>query len=355
MLRTGILGNHKAEVQVPKTFLMIALLTVSTVPGFAADWNVRLAADYLDGRQKEWLVWPRAKVEGGICVSCHTGVTYLLARPELRRALGESQATAYEQALLEGIHAQAEAEGNRQGAEAVFAALFFARQNAGSKTMSADARRALDRMWSLQIRDGKDRGTWTWPNANHDPWSTPDAPFYGAALAALAVGSVPAEYRERPEIRERIAMLTDYLQREQPNQPLHNRLALLWASSKLPETLSTPLRQRIIDEILLAQQTDGGWSIASLGPWRPHPNAPPSQGSNSYATAYAAFILQEAGVGRSHLSMVRALDWLKKHQDGQTGSWAADSLNERYEPDSMQIHFMQDAATAFATLALLHK
>src|SRR3989454_2326816 len=109
MLRTGILGNHKAEVQVPKTFLMIALLTVSTVPGFAADWNLRLAADYLDGRQKEWLVWPRAKVEGGICVSCHTGVTYLLARPELRRALGESQATAYEQALLEGIHARGEA------------------------------------------------------------------------------------------------------------------------------------------------------------------------------------------------------------------------------------------------------
>jgi squalene-hopene/tetraprenyl-beta-curcumene cyclase len=146
-----------------------------------------------------------------------------------------------------------------------------------------------------------------------------------------------------------------YLQREQPDQPLHNLLALLWASSKLPAALSTPLRQPLIDEILRAQQTDGGWTIASLGPWRPHPNAPPSHGSNSFATAYVAFILQEAGVGRSHPSMVRALDWLKKHQDSETGSWAADSLNERYEPDSMQIHFMQDAATAFATLALLHK
>src|SRR5262245_36441926 len=339
----------------PKTILMIALLTLTAVLGFAADWNVRLAADYLDGRQKEWFVWPRAKVEGGICVSCHTGLTYLLARPELRRALGESHATAYEEGLLKGIHAQAEADGNRQGAEAVFAALFFARQNASSKTMSADAQRALDRMWSLQIREGNDRGTWKWPNSGRDPWSTPDAPFYGAALAALAAGSVPPEYRERPEIRERIAALTEYLQREEPHQPLHNRLALLWASSKLPAALSTPLRQRIIDEILGAQQTDGGWAIASLGPWRPHQNTPPSQGSNSYATAYVAFILQEAGIGRSHASMVRALDWLKKHQDVQTGSWPADSLNERYEPDSMQIHFMQDAATAFATLALLHK
>src|SRR5215470_8931978 len=124
----------------PKIVLMIAFVIVTDVPGFAADWNAQLAADYLDGRQKDWFVFPRAKVEGGICVSCHTGVTYLLARPELRRALGESHPTAYEQGLLDGIHAQAEAKGDRQGAEAVFAALFFARQNADSKTMNADAR-----------------------------------------------------------------------------------------------------------------------------------------------------------------------------------------------------------------------
>src|SRR5207253_5958932 len=118
------------------------------------------AADYLDSRQKEWFAWPRAKVEGGVCVSCHTGVTYLLARPALRVALGESQPTAYEKGLLEGIHAQADAEGNRQGAEAVFATLFFALQNANSKILSVDAKRAFERLWSLQIREGKDRGTW---------------------------------------------------------------------------------------------------------------------------------------------------------------------------------------------------
>jgi len=84
-------------------------------------------------------------------------------------ALGESQPTTYEKGLLEGIHAQADAEGNRQGAEAVFATLFFALQNANSKTLSADAKRAFDRLWSLQIREGKERGAWKWPNANHDP------------------------------------------------------------------------------------------------------------------------------------------------------------------------------------------
>jgi squalene-hopene/tetraprenyl-beta-curcumene cyclase len=338
-----------------RTTLWMVLMIVLAVPGFSADWNPRRAADYLDSRQKDWFAWPRAKVEGGICVSCHTGVTYLLARPVLRRALGESQQTAYEKGLLEGIHAQAEAEGNRQGAEAVFAALFFSLQSAGSKTLSADAKRAFDQLWSLQIREGKERGAWKWPNANHDPWSTPDAPFYGASLAALAVGTAPAEYRSRPEIRERITALTDYLEREQANQPLHNRLARLWASSKLPEAMPRASRESILKEILRAQQPDGGWTITSLGPWRPHPEAPSAEGSNGYATAYVAFVLQRAGLKRSDSAVARALDWLRAHQNPQSGSWAADSLNSRHEPDSMQFRFMQDAATAFASLALLGK
>jgi hypothetical protein len=42
--------------------------------------------------------------------------------------------------------------------------------------------------------------------------------------------------------------------------------------------------------------------------------------------------------------LVRALEWLRAHQDGQFGFWAAVSMNKRYKPDSMQIRFMQDAA-----------
>ena len=334
------------------TLLVTALIPLS---GYSADWNPRLAADYLDSRQKEWFAWDRAKVEGGVCISCHTGVTYLLARPVLRRALSEGQPTTYEKGLLGGLHAQAEAEGNRQGAEAVFGALFFALQNAGGKTMTADEKQAFDQLWSLQLREGKERGAWKWPNANHDPWSTPDAPFYGAALALLAVGTAPVEYRERPEIRERITALTDYLHREQPSQPLHNRLALVWASSKLPAVLSPTTRQAILDETLRAQQSDGGWTIASLGPWRPHPEAPPSSGSNSFATAYVSFVLQQAGVVRSEPAVVRALDWLKAHQNPESGSWSAVSLNSRHDPNSMENRFMEDAATAFAALALVGK
>src|SRR5215469_8296533 len=60
--------------------------------GFS-DWNPRLAADYLDAREEAWYKWQIAGINGGPCISCHTPVPYLLARPALRRILGEPQPT----------------------------------------------------------------------------------------------------------------------------------------------------------------------------------------------------------------------------------------------------------------------
>src|SRR5215813_32800 len=75
----------------------------------AADWNPRLAADYLDARQKEWFDWPVATSNTGTaCISCHTNLTYLLVRPALRRSLGESQPTTYETRFLELMRGRTE-------------------------------------------------------------------------------------------------------------------------------------------------------------------------------------------------------------------------------------------------------
>jgi squalene-hopene/tetraprenyl-beta-curcumene cyclase len=331
----------------PRLAIVIASIAL---PAFCQDWNPRLSAQYLDSRQKEWSAWPPAKKPGGPCVSCHTGMTYLFVRPALRRALGESQPTPYEKGLLDALAARAgdKAPSHLQGVEAVFSALFLALQNTGS-----ESRQALDRMWSFQIKEGKEQGALKWFSAGMDPWETPDSIFYGSALAALAVGTAPAEYRDQPAVRASLNLLTEYLQREEPAQPLHNRLTLLWASSVLPDAIPKSMRRSIVDEILQKQQPDGGWTIESLGPWKPRPEAPPSTASNSYATGYAAFALQKAGVAQSTPTLGRALDWLRSHQDRQSGSWAADSMNKRYPPDSMEKRFMQDGATAFATLALL--
>src|SRR5205823_9474648 len=134
---------------------------------------------------------------------------------------------------------------------------------------------------------------------------------------------------------------------------LHNRLMLLWAAAKLPNVLAAEARKGILDEACRKQQPDGGWTLESLGPWERHAAAPFAEGSSAYATALAAFTLQQAGLGRSHPTVGKALDWLRAHQDPKLGSWPAVSMNKQYEPDSMPVRFMQDAATGFAVLALL--
>jgi hypothetical protein len=59
------------------------------------------------------------------------------------------------------------------------------------------------------------------------------------------------------------------------------------------------------------------------------------------------------GVAASDPQLVKALTWLQSNQDASTGAWAALSMNKRYPEGSMESCFMQDAATAFASLALI--
>ena len=302
-----------------------------------ADWNLRLAAQYLDSRQKEWFEWPTANSAAKPCVSCHTGMTYLLARPVLRKALGEDTPTAYETGLLASLRSRVDkrepANSQGLGVESIMAARFLG---------TADA---LDRMWALQLHEGAAKGAWNWFSLELDPWETPESRFYGAAMAAV---SVPANEHDRPEAQELIA----YLSREQAQQPLHNRLMLVWASTRFPQALPAAARAAIIDEVWKKQQADGSWTTEALGPFETHPNAPHAEGSNAYATAFAAYVLQQTA-GAPNPKLARALSWLRTHQNAECGCWPAVSMNKQFEPGSMQSKFMTDAATSFAVLALL--
>ena len=329
-----------AKMTAPRT--AVILMMVGSLPGLAADWSPRRAADYLDARQKLWLAWPRAAAPGGSCVSCHTGVTYLLARPALRQVLGEGGPTEYEARLVDGLKVRLEPgskgmfkntkepQATQAAAiEAIIAALFV-----GSD-------RAYERMWGLQKR-----GSWAWFDFKLDPWEASHSGYFGAVLAAVAAGSAPSQHRK-------VAELAAYLQEGQARQPLHNRLMLLWAAAKVPEAASVETRQQIIKDGLRQQQEDGGWTMESLGPFLAHAGAPLLSGSSAYATALAAFALDQGGVSRSDTRMARALEWLKSHQDSESGSWPAVSMNRVYPADSIEAGFMSEAATAFAVLALL--
>jgi squalene-hopene/tetraprenyl-beta-curcumene cyclase len=282
-------------------------------------------------------------------------MTYLVARPALRRVLGQSEPTKYETALLNRLRSNVGAKppAALRDVEVIFAALFLAANDVEQKTLSPETQKAFDQLWTLQLQDGEGRGAWKWYQADLDPWEMPDSIYFGASLAALAVGMTPAEYRRRPDIRANIDRLMQYLGERMTAQPLHNRVALLWASSRLKDLLSTSARQALIEEIFRAQAADGGWSTQSLGPWKAQSGAPEATGSSSYATGFVAYVLQQApGLDSQDRRLQRALDWLRARQDPASGSWPSVSMNKPYPDGSMEQSFMRDAATAFAAAAL---
>jgi squalene-hopene/tetraprenyl-beta-curcumene cyclase len=334
---------------------LTVILVLFSSAAFGQNWSPKRAADYLDSRQEKWFVWPTAASADGPCVSCHTGLTYLLARPALRSALSETQPTKYEAGLMDRLRSKV---GNKPAAalrdvEVIFTALFLANQDRGKASLGADAQRAFEQLWSLQSTEGQSKGGWRWYNADLDPWETPDSPYFGSALAALAIGSAPLEYQNRPDIKERISSLRDYFESAYQGQPLHNRLALLWASSRLPAVFPISKRDPLIQETFAAQEKDGGWTLQALGSWRPHKDAPVDAGSNNFATGFVVYTLRQAGVPTSDPRIRRAVAWLGSRQESDSGAWKAVSMNKHRPPESMEASFMQDAATAFATLALL--
>jgi squalene-hopene/tetraprenyl-beta-curcumene cyclase len=333
----------------PLLLVATSTLAVTALAPRAEKWDPALAARYLDARQEAWFAWPRAASPDGPCISCHTGMPYLLARPALRKLLHESAPTMYETGLRHRLDLRAGKEqvDGLQRTNTIFEAMFVTDEN--------KQRQAFEQLWALQKTDGPLKGAWQWFAADLDPWETPLQVPYGAALGALAIGSAPASIRETPDAQARIRSLVAYLNDDLANRPLHARLAMLWASTKLPQVMDESTRRATIDEILGKQQADGGWTLESLGPWTDHPAAPPSLtpgASHPYATALTAYVLKLAGGRAARKQTERALDWLRQHQDHQTGAWPAVSMNKKYPAGSMEEKFLQDAATAFAVLAL---
>jgi squalene-hopene/tetraprenyl-beta-curcumene cyclase len=333
--------------------LTFAVLLASVSP-VRAEWNPALAARYLDARQQAWFDWKTAQSSDGPCVSCHTGMTYLIARPVLRRALRESGPTPFEVGYLNRLKTKMAkpAEGGLGNVEAVMSALFFSRDDARA-AMSSHTRQAFDRLWEMQDREGPAKGAWQWYEAKLDPWENSESLYYGSALVALALGQTSEAYQKDATVRERTAALTTYLINQPAPPRLHDRLATLWASSTMPALLPDPARRALLAEVFERQQADGGWTLAGLGPWMAHDDPPPSPGSHAYATAFTAFVLQRAGVPPSHAGLSKAIAWLRSHQDPVTGAWPAVSMNKKYPDGSMPSQFMQDAATAFAAVVLV--
>ena len=195
-------------------------------------------------------------------------------------------------------------------------------------------------------------GGWAWLNFQYEPWEASASPYFGAALAAIAVGTAPGNYANGADIQDRLKLLRGYLQRGADSEKLFNRLMALWASAKLPDVLSAVQRQAIIDAAAAKQQDDGGWATAALGAWKRIDGTALDARSDGYATGLITFVLLQAGCSRDDVRVSNAIAWLVRHQDPATGMWRASSLNKERDLSSDAGKFMSDAATAYAVLAL---
>ena len=362
-----------------------ALLTACSHPQktVSDSWNPQTAAAYLDQREVTWMGWPgSARDHETFCVSCHTGLPYALSRPALRQALAEQGPSVNERKLLENVSKRVRlwnevepfySDGEKyhdgknaqsRGTESVLNALILASYDRHSGHLEDTTRAAFNNMWTLQQTSGDGKGSWAWLQFSMEPWEAGDSQYYGAALAAVALGTAPEDYRSNPDVQPRLSMLRDYLNRERDTQSTMNRVALLWASTKLPGLLDSERQQSIIKEVVDGQQSDGGWRLSTLAwsnRWSLHSFARSrlradwtrqDGQSDGYATGLITYVLQQAGMPAAAPPMERAVSWLETHQSKEDGSWPSTSINQRRSPSSNVGHFMRDAATAYAILAL---
>jgi squalene-hopene/tetraprenyl-beta-curcumene cyclase len=336
-------------------------------------WDAKAAATYLDGRAEWWTTWSNAQRDRGTyCMSCHTTLPYALARPELRGLLSERGPSAAEQKIIGNLLTRARSwrdvepwypdqtrglpkTSESRAIESVMNALVLSRRDAPGGKLSDDTRTALGVMWSLQMKTGPEAGAWTWLNFKMDPWESPNSPYFGASLAALAIGSAPEGYVASAEIADRVKSLREYFQRQHGNVSLLNQLMGLWASSRVPDLLTANQRKATIDAAFALQQPDGGWSTTAIGSYKRVDNTQSDPRTDGYATALATLALQSAGVPASDPRVSKGLDWLRRNQDRSTGRWIAVSPNKERDPQTEPAKFMSDAATAYAVLSLTYK
>ena len=320
--------------------------------GLAADWQVR-AAGYLERRSSSWLASPPDIANVKCAMSCHTTFAYMLARPFLApfatTAVADAVRSRLETRVSETVAGTAvpfygqntdDKTTQSRATEAVLNAAALALDDIGrGAALSASAKTALDGMWAQQNADG----TWPWLEFGLEPWETRDD--FGAAIAALVAGSVPANSSSLQAAGT--SQLVGYVQRRLDSMVLHDRAMVLYASSKLTTLLQAPQAQRIAADLAATQLANGGFSLGAWGQGSVASSV--AQKSDGYATAVAVLALCTGTAdGPKRTDVKRALAWLA-HNQADDGSWPGQSVNANTE----QVKgFMTDAATAYVAIAL---
>lgn len=357
-----------AGIALWRTPLVHGFAEPATTPAAAA-WSKPAAAKYLDDREVWWQSWPTAQMDHGtICISCHTTVPYVMARPALRGALHEAGASAPEKTLIENVERRVNnwaemvpfysdaADGPGKTAEshsteAVMNAVILTSYDRHERLLRPVTRKALEAAWALQHESGEDAGGWIWQDFHLAPWESHESSYQGAALLMLNLGVAPEIFAPTPEDKRHLKLLEGYLRKHYAEQPLLNQLYVYWASAKSLALLTGGERAELLSKIEALQQPDGGWRLASLDMRERSDKTSQPTASDGFATALVALALEANPDGSKGKSQERGLAWLEQNQ-GKDGRWQAFSLNKRRDPESNIGKFMSDAATGYAVLAL---
>jgi squalene-hopene/tetraprenyl-beta-curcumene cyclase len=350
-------------------------------PGsYLPNWDATRAAAYLDSRELWWQGWaPAQKDHGTICISCHTVVPYAMARPTLRQAADKTAMSAPEKVLMDSVEKRvrnwiqiapfySDLDGRDKAAqsratEAVLNAVILASYDVRQGYLRPITRTAFDAAWALQERAGEKAGAWKWQDFNLAPWESGESGYQGAALLAVKAEEAPDGYAAEPDAAPYLERLREYLKREYSSQPVMNQLYVLWASARSPGMITTAQQNLLLKALHGLQQPDGGWALSSLDQgnrerdsrWRwirkQLKIAVKPPGSDGCATGLVVLALEESGTSRQDPMLMHGLQWLERHQDSD-GSWRAESLNEKRNPQTDVGRFMTDAATGYAVMAL---
>jgi squalene-hopene/tetraprenyl-beta-curcumene cyclase len=327
--------------------LHVTLFATFAIPAFAADvpkpdptdgdeplakaFSAAKAAEYLDGVGVNW-------TRDRKCITCHTNMPYLLARPFLPGDAGWKEVRGFLEKDVASWSSGGKPRGEAYVVLTAFALTFHDANHGG--TLSPAARAALDRMWQGQ----KPTGEWNWIKCNWPPMEHDD--YYGATVAALAVGLAPEGYANTDAAKAGVEKLRAYFKKT-PSPDLHHTAMLLWASTKLDGLMTADEKAKAVAALRAKQRADGGWSLPSLGAYkrRDKTDNDPAAPSDGYATGLAVYVLRQAGVPADDPAAARGAAWLRANQRA-SGRWYTRSLNNDKD------HYITNAGTAFAVLAL---
>lgn len=297
----------------------------------AKEFSLARAVDFLDNTALDW-----TKNRG--CFSCHSNFAYLYARPMI-----SADAPAHQdvrQALEDLVSKRWPDKKPRWDAEVVTAAAALAHNDAHTtKKLHPLTRTALDRMWTVQQKDGGIR----WLKLSLPPMEWDD--HYGVTLAALAVGVAPDDYANTEQAKKGLDGLKRWLKANPPRN-LHHQMMLLWVATYLDGFLSDADKSAVKKAMLAKQLPDGGWSASSLGDWPRADGSPQTPNiSDGYGTGFSLYVLSRAGTPANDTAIANGITWLKSNQR-ESGRWFTRSLVKD------ETHYLTHVGSAFAVMAI---